>query len=205
MENLILKNEEEVLEKINKVEKAYANLMDVLFNPQWREDPNSKDTPKRVAKMLVKEIYSGLFSLPPKITAFKNKGKYDGIVFEGNIEIKSMCSHHHMPFKGVAYIAYIPKEESNIIGLSKLNRVSDYISRKPQVQENLTIEIHNFLEKTIGNNKGIAVMLKCEHSCVSHRGVNQKSTMITSKLSGAFIDNNNLARNEFYQFIERLK
>lgn len=187
-----------------QAELAYAKFMDVVL-PDWAEDPNSKDTPRRVAKMFLQDLWSGLNSEPPKITVFENCDTYDGIVFQGNIEVKSQCSHHHMPFFGKAYVAYIPGSSNRIIGLSKLNRIVEYFSRRPQVQENLTMQIHNFLQDIFQDSKGIAVLIEAQHTCVSHRGIRQDSIMKTSKLSGVFLDNNDKSREEFYRFINDLK
>lgn len=190
-------------ERLLEAEKAYAKFMDVIL-PKWEEDPNAVDTPKRVAKMFLKELYSGLYGEKPKITVFDNVDKYTGIVFQGNIEVKSQCSHHHMPFIGVAHVAYIPSIHGKIIGLSKLNRVVEYFSRRPQVQENLTMQIHEYLEKILGSSQGVAVYIEANHTCVSHRGIGQNSTMKTVKLSGSFLEED-AARGEFYQFIHDLK
>jgi len=191
-------------EKLIAAEQAYAKFMDVVL-PNWREDPNSKDTPKRVAKMFLQDLWKGLYSEEPVITVFENCEVYDGIVFQGNIEVKSQCSHHHMPFWGKAYVAYIPGSSNRIIGLSKLNRIVEYFSRRPQVQENLTMQIHNFLQEILQDSKGIAVLIEAQHTCVSHRGIRQDSTMKTSKLSGVFLDNTDKSREEFYHFINDLK
>lgn len=193
-------NQDEKNQVIDKAEEAYGKFMDVIL-PDWRHDPNSKETPKRVAKMFVNELWAGLFGEPPKITVFENTETYDGMVFQGNIEVKSQCSHHHMPFFGVAHVAYIPGPSNKIIGLSKLNRVVEYYSRRPQVQENLTMQIHDFLSEIFGDALGIAVVIEAQHTCVSHRGIRQTSTMKTSKLSGVFLDNQDKSRDEFFNFI----
>lgn len=195
--------QEEREDRLNKAAIAYSKFMDVVL-PNWKEDPNSKDTPKRVAKMFINELWVGLYGEEPKITVFENLDKYTGIVFQGNIEVKSQCSHHHMPFSGRAHVAYIPSESGKIIGLSKLNRVVEYFSRRPQVQENLTMQIHDYLTKILGESLGVAVIIEANHTCVSHRGIGQESTMKTAKLSGVFIDNDNNARSEFYQFVSHL-
>jgi GTP cyclohydrolase I len=197
-------NQDEKNQVIDKAEEAYGKFMDAIL-PNWREDPNSKETPKRVAKMFVNELWAGLFGELPKITVFENTETYDGMVFQGNIEVKSQCSHHHMPFFGVAHVAYIPGPSNKIIGLSKLNRVVEYYSRRPQVQENLTMQIHDFLSEIFGDALGIAVVIEAQHTCVSHRGIRQTSIMKTSKLSGMFFENNVGTREEFYNFINQLK
>jgi GTP cyclohydrolase I len=196
--------EEQMEQMMEDATEAYGKFMDVV-KPGWNSDPNSTDTPARVAKMFLKELQVGVFGQPPKITAFDNTDKYDGIVFQGDIDVKSMCSHHHMPFIGKAYVAYIPENDGKIIGLSKLNRIVEFFSRRMQVQENLTMQIHNSIAEIIGNNKGVAVYIEAKHTCVSHRGIGQDSMMKTTKLSGFFWDNEIGTRAEFYRFIADLK
>lgn len=194
-------SEQEREEKIKRATEAYSKFMDEIL-PGWQKDPNSHETPKRVAKMYVNELLNGYYGAEPKITSFPNIDKYTGMVFEGNIDIKSICSHHHAFFFGKAAIAYIPLEEGNIIGLSKLNRIADFYSRRVQVQENLCQQIHDAVDRVIGKNGGIAVFIRANHTCVSHRGVGQSSNMQTARLSGAFLDQSNKCRSEFYNFIK---
>lgn len=196
--------EEEKQEVIKESAKAYGLFMDKL-GIDWRSDPNSSDTPNRVAKAFVNDLIRGCYQEPLKITSFDNIEKYTGLVFQGNIELKSICSHHHLAFTGKAHIAYIPSESGKIIGLSKLNRITEYYSRRPQVQENLTQQIHAHVDSVCKNNLGVAVMIEANHTCCSSRGVGHNSTMKTSKLSGTFMDNSDLSRSEFYQFINDLK
>ena len=189
--------------QLQAAEEAYGKFMDIIL-PTWRSDSNSIDTPKRVSKMFLTELFQGLYTPLPKITVFENTDIYDGIVFQGNIEVKSICSHHHLPFFGVAHVAYIPGPSNKIIGLSKLNRIVDYLSRRPQVQENLTMQIHDLLTSLFVDSLGIAVLIEANHTCVSHRGIRQQSTMKTSKLSGTFLDNSDRSRDEFHNFIKNL-
>ena len=169
----------------------------------WENDPNSSDTPMRVAKAFVNDLAQGCYEDAPKITAFDNLDKYDGIVFQGNIDVKSFCSHHHLPFIGYAHVAYIPSEDGKVIGLSKLNRIVEYFARRPQVQENLTMQIHEYINTVCEGNKGVAVMVGANHMCACVRGVRHDSTMMTSKMSGAFLIDP-AARNEFYRFVDKL-
>jgi len=166
-------------------------------------DPNMKETPRRVVKMYTEEVCKGTYQMPPKITSFENRGLYDGIVFQGNIVLKSLCSHHMAPIKGRCHVAYIPGKK--VAGLSKLNRVVDWFARRPQLQEQLTMQIHDYLKEILGDSLGIAVYIEAEHSCVSMRGIEHDSVMITSKLSGAFLEQTNKSRDEFYQMINRLR
>lgn len=187
-------------------EEAYSKFMDIIL-PYWREDPNCRETPKRVVKMFVNELFAGLNNDPPKITTFENNGEYLGIVFQGDIEVKSICSHHFLPFFGRAYVAYIPKKNGMIVGLSKLNRIVDFFARRPQVQEALTTQIHDAIDDLVGydNNLGVAVLIEATHTCVSHRGIGQNSIMKTAKLSGAFLEKSDTAKEEFYNFVRDLK
>ena len=182
---------------IEKAATAYAEFLDAL-KIDWKNDPNSMDTPKRVAKSFVNDLIEGCYNPPPNITAFDNLNKYDGIVFEGNIDVKSICSHHHLSFIGKAHVAYIPGEK--VIGLSKLNRIVEWFARRPQVQENLTMQIHDYINEVCEGNSGVAVLIEANHLCACVRGVKHDSIMKTAKLSGAF-KNNTAARNEFYKFV----
>lgn len=194
--------EQERLDRINNASIHYGNFLTAL-GFDWSNDPNMQDTPKRVTKAYVNELMEGCFTSPPKITTFEEASLgYDGIVFQGNIEVCSMCSHHLLSFTGKAHVAYIPGQ--TVIGLSKLNRVVEWFSRRPQIQEGLTMQIHNYLDSILPGNAGIAVVVEAEHSCASCRGVKHDSIMKTSKLSGAF-KNSPETRSEFYHFIETLK
>lgn len=182
----------------------FGNFLNAL-GFDYEADPNSKDTPHRVAKAYVHELVKGCFEAEPKITAFDNVEKYTGMIFQGNIKLISLCSHHHLAFKGFAHVAYIPSANGKIIGLSKLNRIVDFYARRPQVQENLTMQIHSHIDRVCENNLGVAVMIEASHSCCSNRGIGHDSTMKTSFLSGAFKNSEEKARDEFYQFINELK
>ena len=171
----------------------------------WKNDPNSEDTPIRVAKAFVKDLAEGVYTDPPKITAFDNVDGYDGIVFQGNIKLHSFCSHHHLPFIGHAHVAYLPTPEGKVIGLSKLNRIVEFYARRPQVQENLTMQIHDHINDVCENNIGVAVSIEANHMCACVRGIKHNATMKTSKLSGEFMNYESHSREEFYNFIRDLK
>lgn len=188
---------------IEEASTHYANFIKALRFSNFEQDPNMADTPKRVAKAFVEDLYQGCYNAPPKITAFDNVNGYDGVVFQGNIEVNSICSHHALPFVGHAHVAYIPSADGKVIGLSKLNRIVEYFARRPQVQENLTTQIHNYISEVCEKNKGVAVMVSANHMCACVRGVRHDSTMMTSKMSGAFM-NDAAARNEFYRFVDKL-
>lgn len=184
-------------ERLPAVEKAFEQVLTAL-GYDWENDPNMKDTPKRVAKMFVNETTTGTYDAPPRITTFTNTSGYKGVVVQKSIEVKSLCSHHLQPFIGKAYVAYIP---GNVVaGLSKLNRVVEFFARRPQLQEQLTQQVHDFINMTFPDNKGVAVYISCQHLCCKIRGVNDDSEMDTAVLSGAFEDEGS-ARAEFYSII----
>ena len=196
--------EEQKQKMIEEAAKHYGKYMTTL-GFDWENDPNSSDTPMRVTKAFVNDLAEGVYSEGPKITAFDNVDKYDGMVFQGNIKLHSFCSHHHLPFVGVANVGYIPGIDGKVIGLSKLNRIVEFYARRPQVQENLTMQIHKHIDRVCEKNEGVAVMLEANHMCACVRGVKHDATMKTSKLSGAFMDSTELARSEFYEFIRGLE
>jgi len=151
------------------------------------EDDSLNDTPNRVAKMYVNEIFYGLNpDYFPKITVVENKFKYDEMLVEKNINVMSFCEHHFASIVGKATIGYIPN--GKVVGLSKLNRVTDYFARRPQVQERLTAQIYHTLVEILGT-KNVAVVIDAEHYCVKSRGIEDLgSSTVTSKLGGAFKD-----------------
>lgn len=191
-------SEKEVM--IKKAAIKFGEFLEAL-GCDWKNDPNSMDTPKRVAKAYVNDLWSGRYNAFPQITTFPNY-EYDGIIFEGNIPVISMCSHHHQTIMGKAHIAYIPQLNQEIIGLSKLNRIVEHFARRGAIQESLTVRIHDAISKIVSSNRGVAVMIEASHNCVQCRGVGHQGTnMKTSKLTGEFIDSTK-TRNEFYEFIK---
>ena len=194
------RTEEERQAIIDKATKAYEAYLDAL-GFDWRNDPNSTDTPRRVAKAFVNDLATGCYDEPPKVTSFPSDG-YDGIVSQCNIPVKSLCSHNHLAFTGVAHVAYIPSLEGRVIGLSKLNRIVEFFARRPQIQEGLTIQIHNAINEVCEKNQGVAVVIKAQHTCACLRGVKHDGCyMVTSKLSKDFMDDSK-TRQEFYDFIK---
>ena len=183
---------------IAKAAKAYGKFLDAL-QCDWENDPNSNDTPRRVAKAYVNDLWAGRYNGPPSITGFPSDG-YDGLVFEGGIPLTSMCSHHHQTINGKVHIGYIASENGTVVGLSKLNRIVEHFGRRGAIQEQLTVAIHNAVNKICEGNLGVAVMIEATHNCVSCRGVKHTgASMKTSKLSGSFMDEDS-ARAEFYEF-----
>ena len=189
------------LKIISNAEKAYGKFLDAL-KCDWRNDPNSMETPRRVAKAYVNDLWAGRYTAMSPITSFPSDG-YDGIVIERNIPLTSMCSHHHQTIGGVVHIGYIPGENGQVIGLSKLNRIVELFGRRGAIQEQLTSAIHNAVDKITDKNKGVIVTIVGTHNCVSCRGVkHQGAAMVTTKASGVFRENDNLARKEFFDSLK---
>ena len=149
------------------------------------KDNSLKDTPKRMAKMYVKEIFSGLNKKnKPKISLFDNEFGYKKMLTQKDINLISICEHHFLPFVGHAHLGYI--SNGKIIGLSKLNRLVKFFSKRPQIQERLTKEIFDEL-KNILDTESVIIIIKAKHLCVSCRGVEDtSSTTITMEYGGDF-------------------
>lgn len=161
-------------------------------------DDSLKDTPGRVAKMYVKEIFSGLDPAnEPQVTLFEKTYTYDEIILEKNIPVYSYCEHHFVPIIGKAHVAYIANHK--IAGLSKLNRIVNYFSRRPQVQERLTTEIADFLKAKL-HTENVAVIIEAEHLCIASRGIRDAgSTTVTGSYHGV------LAAEKKSELIQLLK
>lgn len=191
-------------EMLARATEAYGKFLEAL-GYDWKNDPNMMKTPYRVAKMFVNEITSGAYSAPPKLAVFPSSG-YSGMVIEHGIEVNSLCSHHLLPFTGFCSLAYISKENGQVIGLSKLNRIVHWFAKRPQLQEQLTRQIHDYLVNVFGDTVlGIAVYIEAEHMCVSMRGAEDNSTMTTHYCSGAFLTNEMNSRDEFLRAIQIYK
>jgi GTP cyclohydrolase I len=194
------RTEEEKKQMIVNAAHCYGQFLDAL-GYDWRADPNSANTPHRYAKSFVEDLIVGSISEAPKITAFPNDG-YDGIILQKNIRITSLCSHHHREVKGRCAIAYIPGKDGKVIGLSKLNKVADFYARRFQLQEAMTQQIHDHIDKACEGNRGIAVIVEATHGCVSCRQLRDESTMVTSKLSGYFFTNEVGTRIELFNLLK---
>lgn len=170
-------------EKIEEIEKLFARVMQTLGLDL--SDESLKGTPHRVAKMYVQEIFGGLNPAnKPIARKFDNKFEYDDMVVEKNINVTSFCEHHFLPFIGKAHVAYI--SSGKVIGLSKINRIVDYYSSRPQVQERLTLQIANELKEAL-ETEDVAVFIECKHLCVSTRGIkDRESSTVTTDFGGIF-------------------
>ena len=184
-------------DKIDVIETKFRDIMIALGLDLT--DDSLVDTPKRVAKMFVQEIFWGLdYETFPKCTTVENKMKYNEMVVERNVNVQSNCEHHFVIIDGVATVGYIPKDK--VLGLSKINRVVEYFSKRPQIQERLTEQIYYALEYILGTSD-IAVVINAKHYCVAARGVEDtNSSTITSKLGGCFKEDP-AARAEFMRLV----
>jgi GTP cyclohydrolase I len=182
--------------KIELIEKNFREIMHILGLDL--NDESLKDTPGRVAKMYVKEVFSGLNpENKPKTTIFNNNFKFKEMLVEKDITIYSYCEHHFVPIFGKAHIAYFPN--GHVIGLSKLNLIAQYYAKRPQVQERLTIQIANELKETLGS-EDVAVIIDANHMCVASRGVNDvNSSTVTSSFHGKFL--NESVRSELLKYV----
>ena len=175
--------------KYIQIEKHIQSIIDIIGIEKTKD---IKETPKRVAKMLINELMIGVEKNNfPKYKIFniaKNNNQYDSneVVIVNNININSICEHHLLPFIGKATFKYIPKNK--VIGLSKIPRIIDFLSRKPQLQERLTLEIFETFKKIL-NTDNISIEIECEHLCAKIRGVKENCKMITTKKGGLFSNN----------------
>ena len=183
-------------EKIIVIEELFKKIMMELGLDL--NDDSLAGTPKRVAKMYVKEIFSGLNNKnKPKVSLFDNHFEYNKILLQKNIELTSTCEHHFLPFTGKAHIGYIANDK--IIGLSKLNRIVNFFSKKPQVQEKLTKEI--FVElRNILQTDSVIVYIHANHSCVSCRGIKDNSSSTVSMEYGGDFQEKSM-RKEFFDMV----
>lgn len=184
-------------EKIEMIESKFADIMKIMGLDLT--DDSLMETPKRVAKMYVNEIFWGLdYDAFPKCTAVDNKMKYDEMVIERNVNVQSNCEHHFVIIDGLATVAYIPNKK--VLGLSKINRVVEYFSKRPQIQERLTEQIYHALQYILETDN-IGVVVHAQHFCVKSRGVEDTgSSTVTSKLGGVFKTDPNV-RTEFMRLV----
>lgn len=179
--------------KVKKIEKLFTQVMQTMGMDLT--DDSLMETPKRFAKMYVNELFWGLDPNKfPKATTVENKMRYSSMVVEKGITVMSVCEHHFVTIVGQAVVAYIPKDK--VLGLSKLNRIVEYFSRRPQIQERLTDQIYHALVYIL-ETEDVAVYIDAEHYCVKSRGVEDHSSRtITSRLGGSFL-NQSQTRSEF--------
>jgi GTP cyclohydrolase I len=188
-------------EKIIKEASYYYGKFLTALGVDWENDPNSNETPKRVSKAYVNDLWKGRYELPSDITSFPSDG-YKGIILERDIQLTSMCSHHHQTILGKVHIAYIPGDEDKVIGLSKLNRIVEHFGRRGSIQEQLTVAIHNAVKK-VAETDNVMVIVHSYHNCVSCRGVKHHgASMVTSEVSGVFADHSKTAKMEVIEMLK---
>ena len=193
VETPVTKSRHDRKTQIELIEQNFTAIMNVLGLDL--NDDSLMETPKRVAKMYVNEIFWGLdYEAFPKCTTVDNKMKYDEMVVEKNVIVQSNCEHHFVIIDGVATVAYIPNKK--VLGLSKINRIVEYFSKRPQIQERLTEQIFHTLQFIL-ETEDVAVMIDAQHYCVKSRGVEDTgSSTVTSRLGGGF-KTDPAARSEF--------
>lgn len=184
-------------EKKAKIALHFEQIMETLGLDLT--DDSLKGTPARVAKMYVEEVFSGLDpSNKPTVALFENKYLYKEMLVEKDVTVKSFCEHHFVPIVGRAHVAY--KSNGHVIGLSKINRIVQYYSKRPQVQERLTVQIAEELKRIL-KTEDVAVMIDARHMCVSLRGVeDDASGTVTTSFHGAFLNDN--VRSEFLTYLD---
>lgn len=187
-------------EKMDLIEEHFRQIMHIMGLDL--SDDSLQGTPRRVAKMFIKESFSGLNpENKPKIALFKNSYQYDQMLVEKNITFYSNCEHHFVPIVGKAHVAYI--SNGNVIGLSKINRIVEYFAKRPQVQERFTMQIGEELKEILGT-EDVAVVVDAVHLCVAARGVRDtNSSTVTSYYGGKFKEEK--TRNEFLHYIKSEK
>ncbi|AIT08732.1 GTP cyclohydrolase [Candidatus Francisella endociliophora] len=167
--------------KIEKISKAYGEILDAL----GLQSHEFEKTPFRVARMFSQEIFNGLnYDNFPACALYENEFKYDGILTQKNIPIMSICEHHFVPFEGTAEVSFIPKN-NNIIGLSRINDICDFFSRRPQIQERMTAQIFESLKFILGTTD-VSIKITAKHTCVSFRGCNNKDSETYTQMIGGF-------------------
>jgi len=184
-----------------EVADAFEDVLQALVI-NTKDDHNTKATAQRVAKMFVHEIFRGRYYPPPEVTSFPNAKKYDQIYVSGPISINSTCAHHFQPITGQAYVGVFPGKR--VVGLSKFNRIVDWIASRPQIQEEMTEQIADMVEKET-EAQGVAVVIKAEHFCMTARGVKEhESEMMTSVVRGMFRDEP-ATKAEFFSLLNNMK
>ena len=193
---------EKDITKIEKnVKKHFQKVLDALLI-DTENDHNTQDTAKRVAKMLVREVFAGRYEPKPRITSFPNANQYDQLYLTGPIKIRSTCAHHFQPIVGNAWIGVFPGKE--VIGLSKFNRLVDWVASRPQIQEEMTVQIADLIEEET-KAEGIAVVVKAEHMCLTHRGVKEHESDMTTSIVRGSLREEETQKREFFNLLKGMK
>lgn len=189
--------------ELEKLEKELTGRMDavlgtLLIDPS--KDHNTKGTAARVAKMYMREVFGGRYQTQPKVTDFPNVSKLDELYTVGPIAIRSACSHHFCPIEGQAWCGIIPNSKGRVIGLSKFSRLARWVMARPQIQEEAIIQLADLLEQII-EPRGLAVVIKARHSCMTWRGVQEHDTSMVNSVCRGILHEAPAARQEFFALI----
>ena len=193
--------EKDVIKIERNVEKRFQKVLDALLIDTVN-DHNTKETAKRVAKMLVREVFAGRYEPKPRVTSFPNANQYDELYVTGPIKIRSTCAHHFQPIVGNAWIGVFPGK--NVIGLSKFNRLVNWIASRPQIQEEMTVQIADLIEEET-QAEGIAVVIKAEHLCLTHRGVKEHESDMTTSIVRGSLRKEETQKREFFNLLKGMK
>ncbi len=191
-------------EMIDAAAQKFSELFDIL-HIDHRADHNTRDTPRRAAKMYVEELLAGRFSPPPLITDFDNVAEFDGLIVTGPIDVRSTCAHHLMPIYGTAIIGIVPAADGRIIGLSKYDRIVQHFSSRFQIQEELVKQIGEHLLSTTAP-RGLAIRISAVHMCKTHRGVlaSHRAKMVSTVYYGV-LKSDAALKAEFLQECQTLE
>ena len=193
---------EKDLKKIQRdVEKYFQKVLESL-KIDTENDHNTQETAKRVAKMMVRETFAGRYEPKPRITAFPNATAYDELYLTGPIKIRSTCAHHFQPIVGNAWVGVFPGK--NVIGLSKFNRLVDWVASRPQIQEEMTVQIADIIEQET-QAEGVAVVVKAEHMCMTHRGVLEHESDMTTSVGRGSLREEESQKREFFNLLKGMK
>jgi len=190
-------SEQEHQDLIDELTEKFEAVIDSLLIDR-ENDPNSKDTPRRLAKMYYNEIMGGRYEPEPKVTAFPNDDAYEQLIVIRS-DIKSMCSHHHQPVQGVCYIACMPGEE--VIGLSKYTRIAQHLSARGHLQEELTEMIAKKIEE-LTKSKAVGVYIRARHGCCENRGIRSSNSSTQTTVLKGLLRTDSALKNEFMHNIQ---
>ena len=196
-----LLSEEQIGIMQDNVENQFQKVLDALLI-DTEKDHNTQETAKRVAKMMVREVFAGRYEPKPRITSFPNANQYDELYLTGPIKIRSTCAHHFQPIVGNAWVGIFPGE--NVIGLSKFNRLVDWVASRPQIQEEMTVQIADIIEQET-HAEGVAVVIKAEHMCLTHRGVKEHESDMTTSVVRGSLRNEESQKREFFTLLKGMK
>jgi GTP cyclohydrolase IA len=180
----------------SEVADKLRGMLDALVIDQ--SDPNTIATAERMARMYLQEVFAGRYEKPPRLTDFPNGKELDELYAVGPCEIRSACSHHFCPVEGQLWCGVIPKKR--IIGLSKFSRLARWIMCRPQIQEEAVVQLADCLEELL-QPRGLAVVMRLRHSCMTWRGVREHNTVMTSSVTRGIMRESPAARAEFFQLI----